>query len=158
MLLFVMVVDYSTLFVVLLVIIILSLVIYFLSRRILRRIMKNATDRKVNLLSQLIAFLLVPVLVIGTLAYLISIFIPIPGKSEVIANHYTAIETELSGILKIGMSKKEVVAQLGDSDTTQAVVIYDLSSPGAKEKYILELQFDENGLIGFERLKADSVK
>jgi hypothetical protein len=154
-------VGYAELFVVLLLIVILGLLIFYLSRRILRKRMHGASDKRINLLSRLIAFLLAPVVVIGLLAVFIYVSIqsmPEESEEEIISNHYAMMEAELSRELKIGMSKKDVVSMFGESDTTQAVVIYDLSSPGAKEKYILELEFDESGLAGFKRHKADSVR
>jgi hypothetical protein len=61
------------------------------------------------------------------------------------------IEQDVREDLKIGMPKTEVVEIFGDVDTTQSVLIYDLSLPEAEEKYMLEITFDDAGLKDFKR-------
>ena len=61
------------------------------------------------------------------------------------------MEEDIRNDLKVGMSKTEVVGLFGETDTTQSILIYDLSLPDAKEKYMLEITFDEEGLKDFKR-------
>ena len=61
------------------------------------------------------------------------------------------MDEDIGEDLKIGMSKTEVVELFGQADTTQSILIYDMSLPEAKEKYILEITFDNDGLKDFKR-------
>lgn len=61
------------------------------------------------------------------------------------------MEEDIREDLKVGMSKTEVVGLFGEADTTQSVLVYDLSLPDAKEKYMLEITFDTKGLKEFKR-------
>ncbi len=61
------------------------------------------------------------------------------------------MEDDIQADLKIGMSKTEVVKLFGDADTAKAILVYDISLPEAKEKYILEMIFDKDGLKEFKR-------
>lgn len=61
------------------------------------------------------------------------------------------MEEDIREDVKIGMSKTEVVGLFGEVDTTQSVLVYDLSLPEAKEKYLLEITFDTKGLKDFKR-------
>jgi hypothetical protein len=40
---------------------------------------------------------------------------------------------------------------LGDSDTTQSTMVYDMSLPEAKAKYVVEINFENGRLSGFRR-------
>jgi hypothetical protein len=154
MLLFLMGVDYATILIVLLFIIILGILLFYLFRKILKKIMRGTSDRRINIFSRLLAFILAPAFVIGILALLMFIYvqsIPVPSDEEVATNHYKMMEDEFPRELKIGMSKKDVIRSFGENDTTQSTMIYDLSLPDANEKYILELNFGSQGLEGFKR-------
>jgi hypothetical protein len=131
-----------------------GLLISWLTKKLLRKILKDASDLKIKLLSRFSAFILSPIIVIGSLALFIYVSIQTdPGESdeEIIRNHYEMMDEDIGEELKIGMSKTEVVDLFGEADTTQSTLIYDMSLPEAKEKYILEITFDTDGLKDFKR-------
>lgn len=116
--------------------------------------MKDSSDEKVKLLSRVSAFILSPIVVIGSLSLFIYISIqtaPRESDEEMETNHYEMMEKDIREDLKVGMSKTEVVGLFGEADTTQSILIYDLSLPDAKEKYVLEITFDSKGLNDFKR-------
>lgn len=133
-----------------------GLLISWLAKKLLRKIYKDASDRKIKLLSRLSAFILSPTIVFGFFALLIYLTIqtePKESYEDILRSHYEMMEEDVRRDLKIGMSKTKVVELFGDADTTQSILIYDLSLPEAKEKYILEITFDEAGLKDFKRLR-----
>jgi hypothetical protein len=147
-------VGFSEFWVILLLLLAIGAFIYWLTRKLLRKALKDASDRKIKLLSGLIAFLLSPVIVIGSLALIIYLSVEntsIESEEDIARNHYEAMEYEIKEDLKIGMSKSEVVALFGPTDTTQSALIYDFSLPEAEEKYVLELNFDKGKLNDFKR-------
>jgi hypothetical protein len=94
------------------------------------------------------------VIVIGSLALFIYTSIQISPKEsdeDTERNHYEMMEEDLREDLKVGVSKTDVVKRLGEADTTQSILIYDLSLPNAKEAYILKITFDANGLKDLKR-------
>ena len=154
MILFLMGVGFSEFWVILLLLLAIGALIYWLTTKLLRKALKDASDRKIKLLSGLIAFVLSPVIVIGSLALIIYLSVEntsIESEEDIARNHYEAMEYEMEEDLKIGMSKSEVVALFGPTDTTQSTLIYDFSLPEAEEKYVLELNFDKGKLNDFKR-------
>lgn len=130
-----------------------GLFIFWLTKKILRKTLKGASDRQIKLFSGISAFILSPVLVIGSLAVFIYIAMQnTPESDEAFEkNHYSMMQESVQDNLKTGMTKTEVVEILGETDTTQSILVYDLSLPKAKEKYILEITFDKDGLRDFKR-------
>ncbi|HEX6892722.1 MAG TPA: hypothetical protein VF141_18570 [Chryseolinea sp.] len=154
MLLFLAGVDLPTLGLIVLLLFIVGQLIFWIARKLFRKILKEWSDGQIKLLSRVIAFILSPTIIIGSLALFIYLTIQrIPGQSdeEIARQYYDTIEEDIKGDLRVGMSKAEVVGLFGATDTTQSVLIYDLSLPEAKEKYLLEIKFDTNGLQGFKR-------
>jgi heme/copper-type cytochrome/quinol oxidase subunit 4 len=152
MLLFMVGGDYPTLVIILLIILGFGVMIFRFLRKIFRKMMKEASDRKINILSRVCAIVLAPILVIGSLVLSIVIYVEMTQGSEedMITYHYEALD-EMVEDLELGMSKSEVLELLGENDTTQAVMIYNLSVPEAKEKYILELSFNGKKLTKVQR-------
>ena len=131
-----------------------GLLISWLTKKLLRKVLKDASERKIKLLSRFSAFILSPTIVIGTLALFVYVSIqtaPRESEEEMVRNHYEMMEEEIGEDLRIGMSKTEVVGLFGETDTTQSTLTYDMSLPEAKEKYILEITFDKDGLKDFKR-------
>jgi len=154
MLLFLMGVDIPTLLVIFLLLFLFGLLTFRIARRLFRRIMKGTSENKINLLSRVFAFILAPIIVIGGLALFIYVSIqtaPKESEEEMVHNHYQMMEEDIAKDLRIGMSKGDVTELLGESDTTQSVMTYDLSLPEAREKYLLEIKFNNGALTSFER-------
>lgn len=155
MLLFLMGVDLPTIGLIVLLLLIFGRLIFWLTKKLLRKTMKDSSEEKIKTLSRVSAFILSPTIVIGALALLIYISsiqaTPRESDEEMERNHYEMMEEDLREDLKIGMSKTDVVGLFGEADTTQSVLIYDLSLPDGKEKYILEITFDSKGLTDFKR-------
>jgi alpha-N-acetylglucosamine transferase len=153
MLLFLMGIDISGLGIVLLLIVVFYFVIFRLSKKVLRRIYKDASDQKVNLLSRIASFILAPIIVIGSLALFIYVYIEMTSESdeEITSSHYEMMEEDINEDLKLGMTKIEIVKLLGESDTTQSTMLYDMSHDGVEEKYLLELRFENGRLKSFGR-------
>lgn len=154
MLLFLIGVDVTT--VVLIVILLLSIgrVVFWLIKKLLRKVSQRSSDKNIILLSTVSAFILSPIIVLGSFALSIYTSIqkaPRESDEEIERNHYEMIEDDIRKELRVGMSKADVVKLFGEADTAQAVLIYDLSLPDAKEKYVLEITFDTKGLKGFKR-------
>ncbi|MEJ1242554.1 hypothetical protein WBG78_30705 [Chryseolinea sp. T2] len=147
-------VDLPTLGLTVLLLLIFGRLIFWLTRKLLRKVMKDPSDRQIKLLSRISAFILSPITVIGSFALFIYISIqtaPIESDEEMERSHYEMMEEDIVSDLKVGMSKTEVIGLFGEADTTQSVLIYDLSLPDAKEKYMLEITFDTKGLKEFRR-------
>ena len=131
-----------------------GLLIFWLTKKLLRKVLKDPSDTKIKLLSRLSAFVLSPTIVIGSLALFIYLSIqdtPRESDEDSVRNHYEMMEEDIGRDLKIGMSKTEVVGLFGDADTTKSILVYDLSLQEAKEKYMLEITFDKDGLKVFKR-------
>ena len=151
MLLFLIGVDLPTIVFISLLLFSFGLLISWLTKKLLRKILKDASDRKIKLLSRFSAFILSPIIGISSLALLIHLTSPRESDEEFVKNHYEMMEDDIQADLKIGMSKTEVVKLFGDADTAKAILVYDISLPEAKEKYILEMIFDKDGLKEFKR-------
>ncbi len=151
MLLFLIGVDLPTIVFISLLLFSFGLLISWLTKKLLRKILRDASDRKIKLLSRFSAFILSPIIGISSLALLIHLTSPRESDEEFVKNHYEMMEDDIKADLKIGMSKTEVVKLFGDADTAQAILVYDISLPEAKEKYILEMTFDKDGLKEFKR-------
>jgi len=146
--------DFPALLLLLFLMIIFGLLIFRLSRRVFRRTLKGASDKKINVLSRVCAIFLAPLLLVGILAafmYAVMEMAPEESNEEMTSHHYKMMEKDIAKDLKPGMSKTEVLALFGESDTTQSVMVYDLSLPAAKEKYILEITFEQHQLSSFRR-------
>jgi hypothetical protein len=131
-----------------------GLLIFWLTKKVLRLLWKDGSEQKIKLISRLSAIILSPVLLIGSLALFIYSSIPTtPKESEGQheRDYYQMMEENLRADLKVGLTKSEVVGLLGEADTTQSVLTYDLSLEDAKEKYVLEITFDTKGLKDFKR-------
>ena len=76
MLLFLMGTDLATIGIIVLFILVFGRGIYWLSKKILRKTLKDSSDAKVKLLSGVSAFILSPVIVIGSLALIIYVSMP----------------------------------------------------------------------------------
>jgi hypothetical protein len=147
-------VDLPTIGLIVLLLLIFGRLIFWLSKKLFRKVLKDSSDGKIKLLSRVSAFILSPIMVIGSLALLIYISTPsVPRESEeeIERSHYEMMDEDIKNDLKIGMSKTEVVELFGEADTTRSVLVYDLSLPEAKEKYFLEIMFDTKGLKDFKR-------
>lgn len=128
--------------------------VYWLTGKILRKLLSGASTRKVKMLSLAGAVILSPIIILGIFILFIYVAIqtaPKMSDEEMVRNHYEMMEGDIREDLKTGMSKIEVVELFGETDTTQSTLIYDMSLPKAKEKYILEVTFDEGGLKDFRR-------
>ncbi len=147
-------VDLPTIGLIVLLLLIFGRIVFWLTKKLLRKVLKGSSDEKVKLLSRLSAFILSPVIVISSLALFIYTSIqtsPKESDEDIERNHYEMMEEDLREDLKVGMSKTDVVERLGEVDTTQSILIYDLSLQNAKETYILEITFDANGLKDLTR-------
>lgn len=145
--------DLTTVVLISVVLFVVGCLVYWLTGKILRKLLPGASNRKVKLLS-LASAILSPAIVIGTFVLVIYVAMQTAPKmsyEDIVRNHYEMMEEDISEDLKTGMSKREVVGHLGETDTTQSTLIYDLSLPEAKERYILEVTFDEGGLKDFRR-------
>jgi hypothetical protein len=151
MLLFLIGVDLPTIVFISLLLFSFGLLISWLTKKLLRKILKDASDRKIKLLSRFSAFILSPIIGISSLALLIHLTSPRESDEEFVKNHYEMMEDDIQADLKIGMSKTEVVKLFGDADTAKAILVYNISLPEAEEKYILEMIFDKDGLKEFKR-------
>ena len=115
---------------------------------------RGTSERTINTLSGICAIFLAPVLLIGILTIIVFVSTPeIPRQSEEvrISEHYKMMAEEFAGALRIGMSKIEVMEKFGQIDTSGSVLLLDLSLPDAKERYFLEITFEEEGLTSFRR-------
>jgi hypothetical protein len=124
------------------------------SKKILRKAIRGASDRTINTLSKVCAIFLAPILLIGIFAVIVFASTPeIPRRSEEarISEHYKMMEEDFAEDLRIGMSKIEVMEKFGQIDTAGSVLLLDLSLPDAKEKYFLEINFEDGGLTSFRR-------
>jgi hypothetical protein len=155
MLMFLMGAGLPELAVILLLCILFGWLIYRISRRLLRRALMGASGKKINVLSLVSAAVLSPATVIASLALLVFLSAEsydMPESDEGSERRlYRMMEKDLSKKLAPGMSKAEVAAICGESDTTNSVVVYDLSLPGADKKYLLEVTYDKHGLKEFKR-------
>jgi hypothetical protein len=155
MLLFMMGVWLLDLVVICLLLFGIGFLISWLTKKLVRKVWPAASDRKTKLLSRLTAFILSPVILIGSFTlffYEESIqTAPKESKEEMVKNHYMMMEEDFNRLLKKGMSKTEVVELFGVTDTAQSVLVYDLSLSDEKEKFLLEITFDANGLKEFKR-------
>jgi heme A synthase len=155
MLLFLSGVDLPTILVLFTLLVLFAWVMFRLFRRLLRATFRTASRQKVSFWSAICAVVFSPALVAGGLVLLVNASMDVDGSPETSQgserHQYRLMERDISKKLAPGMSKKEVVAIFGDSDTTQSVVVYDLSLPGAEKKYLLEITFDKHGLKEFQR-------
>lgn len=144
-------IDLTGLVILLIVLLIFAELIYWLIRKALSHFMKDWSDRTIKILSRVSAVILSPVLIVGLSTLVMYWLVPRQSEEEQISEHYQLMEEEIAETLKIGMSKREVVASFGEVDTTESVLLYDLSVPEAKERYILEIKFNSRGLSNFRR-------
>ena len=153
MLLFLIGVDLPTIGLIVLLLLVFGRIAFSLSMKLFRTVLKNSSDEKIKLLSRVSAFILSPIIVIGSIALFLYVSIQNAKESEeeIETHHYEMMEGDIKKELKIGMSKTEVVEIFGEVDTTQSVLVYDLSLPNAEEKYVLEITFDPKGLKDFKR-------
>ena len=115
MLLFLMGVDLPTIVLISLLLFVFGLLIFWLTKKLLRNVLKDASDRTIKLLSRFSAFILSPIIVIGSLALFIYVSIqtaPRESDEEIVKNHYEMMEEDIREDLRIGMSKTEVVGLL----------------------------------------------
>ena len=68
MLLFLMGVDLPTIGLLVLLLVVFGRLIFWLTKKLLRKVLKDSSDEKVKLLSRVSAFILSPTIVIGSLA------------------------------------------------------------------------------------------
>jgi len=147
-------VDLPTIVLFFLQLFVFGLLIFWLTKKLLRKVLKDASERKIKLLSRFSAFILSPIIVIGCLALFFYVSIqtaPRESDEEIVRHHYEMMEEDIGEDLRMGMSKTEVVSLLGETDTTQSTLTYDMSLSEAKEKYILEITFNKDGLMDFKR-------
>jgi len=147
-------VDLPTIGLMVLFLLVFGRLIFWLTKKLFRKVLKDSSNEKVKLLSRVSAFILSPIIVIGSLALFIYISIqtaPKESEEEMERNHYEMMEEDIGENLREGMSKTEVFGLFGEADTTQAVLVYDLSLMNAKDKYLLEITFDTKGLKDFKR-------
>ena len=115
MLLFLMGVDLPTIVLISLLLFVFGLLIFWLTKKLLRNVLKDASDRTIKLLSRFSAFISSPIIVIGSLALFIYVSIqtaPRESDEEIVKNHYEMMEEDIREDLRIGMSKTEVVGLL----------------------------------------------
>jgi hypothetical protein len=146
--------DLPTIGFIVLLLLIFGRLIFWLSKKLFQKVLKDSSEGTIKLLSRVSTFILSPIMVIGSLALLIYISTPsVPRESEeeMERSHYEMMDEDIKDDLKIGMSKTEVVELFGEVDTTRSVLVYDLSLPKAKERYFLEITFDTKGLKDFKR-------
>jgi len=146
--------DFPTIILISFILFLFGVLISRFSKRILRKAIRETSDRTINTLSSICAIFLAPVLLIGILTIIVFVSTPeIPRQSEevMISEHYKMMEEDFAGELRIGMSKIEVMEKFGQIDTAGSVLLLDLSVPDAKEKYFLEITFEEEGLTSFRR-------
>src|SRR5688572_4572412 len=146
--------DLPTIGFIVLLLLIFGRLIFWLSKKLFQKVLKDSSEGTIKLLSRVSTFILSPIMVIGSLALLIYISTPsVPRESEEEMKriHYEMMYEDIKDDLKIGMSKTEVVELFGEVDTTRSVLVYDLSLPKAKERYFLEITFDTKGLKDFKR-------
>lgn len=152
--LFLMSVDLTTIVLITLLLLVFGQLIFWLAKKLLRKILKDPADGKVKALARVSAFILSPIIVLGSLALFIYVSIqtaPRESDEEIVRNHYQMMEEDIREELKVGQSKTEVVLLFGEADTTQSTLVYDLTLPQAKEQYILEITFDRGELKDFKR-------
>lgn len=104
-------VDLTTIVLIALLLFVFGQLIFRLTRKLLRKVMKDWPDRKIKLLSRVSAVILSPIIVIGFLALFIYVSIqtaPRESDKEMKRNHYEMMEEDIRADLKIGMSKTEV--------------------------------------------------
>ena len=142
--------DFLSIFIIFVLIFIFGVLVFWISRKVLRKVQKDASNRKINILSSICGVLITPVFLV-VLAYGLIELRPKKSEEESTRHHYESMEKELSRDIKIGMSKTQIVELFGENDTTQSIMEYDLSIPEAKGKYILELNFEDGRLTNFER-------
>jgi hypothetical protein len=146
--------DIPTIILISFVLFILGLFISRLSKTILRKTLKRASDRKIKILSRIGTFFLAPVFLIGIFALLVFVStpeMPTLSEEELISDHYKMMEEEFAEDLKIGMSKIEIMEKFGKIDTTGSVLVIDLSLPEAEERYLLQLNFAGKHLTSYRR-------
>lgn len=146
--------DRSIMIILILTVLACGLLIYWMSKKLLRRVLTGTSDLKIKAFSMISAFILSPPIVLGFLALFIYLTIQDPRRQspeEIAKDQYQMMEEDFKDDLKIGMSKTQVTQLFGEVDTTGSVLIYDMSLRGAKEQYILELTFDNKGLKDFKR-------
>ena len=148
MLLFLMGVDIPSLLLLLILLITLGQLIFRLVRKLFRKTLKGASEKRIRVFSRVCAVVLPPVLLFGALALLdhASGASSIETSEEIVSSHYSLMEEDLAEELKVGMYRSEIVKMFGENDTTQSVMVYDLSVPNAEEKYILEISFEQGPL------------
>src|SRR6187431_1286725 len=98
MLLFLMGVDLPTIGLIVLFLLVFGRLIFWLTKKLLRKVLKDSSDEKVKLLSRVSAFILSPTIVIGSLALFIYISIqtaPRESDEEMEKNHYEMMEEDI---------------------------------------------------------------
>lgn len=75
-------VDVSTIGLVVLLVLAFGRLIFWLTKKLLRKVLKDSSDENVKLLSRVSAFILSPILVIGSLAVFIYISIQIARRDS----------------------------------------------------------------------------
>ena len=142
--------DYVSIFIILVLIYIFGILVFWLSKKLLQKVQKDASDRKINILSTVCAILITPAFLI-VLTHGLTKLLSKKTQQERTSYQYKKVERELLNDSIIGMSKAQIVELFGENDTTQSVMRYDLSVPNAEEKFILELKFEDGRLINFRR-------
>ena len=91
-------VDLPTIGLLVLLLLVFGRLIFWLTKKLLRKVLRDASDKKVKLLSRVSAFILSPVIVIGSLALFIYISIqsaPQESDEEMTRNHYEMMEDDI---------------------------------------------------------------
>jgi hypothetical protein len=155
MLLFLIGIDLPTAIIISFLIFLIGSLSFKISRFAWRKLLKDQSKIFVHRLAVISAFVLTPCLCVGLFLLIVSIVEQTTQISdeEVAEIHYRILEEDLPEDLVIGMSKSDVINRFGETDTTKSVWTYDLSLPRAKEKYILEVQFENGKLIRYGRTR-----
>ena len=146
--------DVPTVATILILLVLSWFLVFYVSRAILRKTVKEASAEKIKRLSRVSAFILSPVLLIGACSLLVYIMIemtPQLSPEEEAIQYYEMMDQSIQEDLKVGMSKMDVLEVLGDTDTTQSAMIYDMSLPEAKDKYVVEINFENGRLSNFRK-------
>lgn len=146
--------DVPTVATILILLVLSWFLVFYVSRAILRKTVKEASAEKIKRLSRVSAFILSPVLLIGACSLLVYIMIEMTPKlspEEEAIQYYEMMDQSIQEDLKVGMSKMDVLELLGDTDTTQSAMIYDMSLPEAKDKYVVEINFENGRLSNFRK-------
>ena len=131
-----------------------GLLAFYVSQILFRKLLKNASEERIDKLSRISAAILAPVLLIAffvLLWYAVSQSAPKLSAEEEKQLYYETMEEDLRKDLEVGMSKTDVFQIFARGDTTQSVIVYDLSLPEKKGEYMLEITFENGRLTSFRR-------